>query len=146
MGSIRIYIDPMVNNTGSEMSRPAGLRAASGILGTYIAVTAGTIVALAVMSSVAPRLATSEAWGHALIVAAFAVVLPLRLRAARRGSVRGLVAVAVIAAVVAVVNVAEAALPGAFPGWMRIEMAVIAVLMTVLASLAVRSLRRSRRG
>lgn len=144
--SIANYIDRVVNNNESGMPLPAGLRAASGVLGIYVAVTAGTIVALAVMSSVAPSLVTGEAWGHALIVAVFAIVLPLRMRAARRGSVRGLASVAVIAAVLVVVNVAEAALPGAFPGWMRIEMAAIAVLMAVLASLAARSLRQPRRG
>jgi hypothetical protein len=144
--SITTYIDRVVNNKGSEMSLPTGLQAASGVLGIYVAVTVGTIVALAVMSSAAPPLATREAWGHALIVAVFAIVLPLRMRAARRGSVRGLVAVAVIAAVLVVVNVVEAALPGAFPGWMRIEMVAIAVLMAGLASLAARSLRQPRRG
>jgi hypothetical protein len=135
----------VVNSTASETLRPPGLRAASGVLVLYVAVTAGTIVALAVLSSAAPRLATGAAWGHALIVAVFAVVLPLRMRAARKGSVRGLVAVTVIATVLVVVNAAEAALPGAFPGWMRIEMAAIAVLMAVLASLTALGLGQARR-
>jgi hypothetical protein len=34
-----------------------------------------------------------------------------------------------------VVNAVEAALPHAFPGWMRIEMVVIAVLMALLIGL-----------
>jgi hypothetical protein len=137
----------MVNNSADELTgtSPAGLRAASWVLGGYVAVAAGTIVALVVMSSAAPRLATHEAWGHAVIVAVLSFILPLRLRAALRGSTRALVAVAVIATALAAANIVEAALPGVFPGWMRAEMMVIAALMAGLATLAVRSLRRARR-
>jgi hypothetical protein len=99
------------------------------------------VVALAVLSGVAPRLATPEAWGHAVIVAVFAVVLPLRWRAARRGGTRGLRAVGIIAAVLAVVNAVEACLP-AFPAWMRVEMALVAVLMLVLLACVVTTARR----
>lgn len=115
----------------------------AGVLVTgYVAIVLGTVVALAVMSSMAPRLATDEAWGHAVIVAIFAIVLPLRLRSARAGNARAWRAVGVIAAVLLVVNVVEAALPGAFPVWMRVQMAVIAVLMAALVVLT----RKASRG
>jgi hypothetical protein len=137
----------MVNNSVDEISgtSPAGLRAASWVLGGYGAIATGTIIALVVMSSAAPHLATREAWGHAVIVAVLSFILPLRLRGASRGSTRALVAVAVIAAALSAANVVEAALPGVFPGWMRVEMIVIAALMAALATLAVRSLRQARR-
>ena len=56
------------------------------IVWTYVAIALGTIAALAVLSAVAPYEATQAAWVHAVIVAVLAVVLPLRLRAARAGS------------------------------------------------------------
>jgi hypothetical protein len=114
--------------------RSADLAAASTVVRAYVVLTVATVAALIVMSAVAPRLATSNAWGHAVIVAIFAILLPLRMRAARKGSTRALRGVTVMAVAVLAVNVVEAALPQ-FPGWMRIEMAVIAVLMALLAGL-----------
>ena len=135
-------------NTGSneiaQTSPAAGLQAASNLVRAYVVLTIGTIIALIVMGAVAPHLATQEAWGHAVIVVVFAVLLPLRLRAARKGSADALRAVAIIASVLLAVNVVEAALPHAFPGWMRIEMVVIAVLMAVLVSMLVRRIRQPR--
>lgn len=130
----------MANN---EMTAPVfDVRSMSWAVGAYVLIVVGTVIALVVLGSTAPALATDEAWGHAVVVAVFAVLLPVRLRAARRdrGAVR---AVAIIAGVLAVVNVVEAALPGVFPDWMRVEMVLIAALMLVLTSLAVRAVRRA---
>lgn len=117
-----------------------------GVLGAlvtgYVVIALATVAALAIMSSAAPALATSEAWGHAVIVAVFAIVLLLRWRSARAGDAKAWRAVGVIAAVLLVVNAVEAALPGVFPVWMRVEMAVIAVLMCVLVVL----MRQKARG
>ena len=41
----------------------------------YLLVTAATLVALAVLAVADAHLATSHAWGHAIIVAAFAVLM-----------------------------------------------------------------------
>lgn len=60
------------------------LRAISTAVGIYVAIVTGTIAALGILSATAPHLATQDAWVHAVIVAVFAVVLPLRLRAARQ--------------------------------------------------------------
>jgi hypothetical protein len=127
----------MVNkemNQATQESRPVDLATASTVIRGYVVLTVATVLALIVMSVVAPRLATNDAWGHAVIVVVFVILLPLRMRAARKGSTRALRAVTVMAAVVLVVNAVEAALP-AFPGWMRIEMVVIAVLMALLVAL-----------
>jgi hypothetical protein len=121
--------------------RSADLAAASLVVRAYVVLTVATVAALIVMSAVAPRLATSNAWGHAVIVVIFAILLPLRMRAARKGSTRALRVVTVIAVAVFAVNVVEAALPR-FPGWMRIEMAVTAVLMVLLAGLLTGRVRR----
>lgn len=145
--SIVLYIDCVVNTGSNETVRanPAvGLQAVSNLVRAYVVLTIGTIIALIIMGAVAPHLATQEAWGHAVIVVVFAVLLPLRLRAARKGSADALRAVAIIASVLLAVNVVEAALPHAFPGWMRIEMVVIALLMAVLVTTVIRIIRRPR--
>jgi isoprenylcysteine carboxyl methyltransferase (ICMT) family protein YpbQ len=147
MRSIRRYIDQMVN-TGSneitEASTSAGLRPVSAVVAGYVVLTAATIVTLIILEGTARHLATKDAWGHAVIVLVFAVLLPLRLRAARKGSADALRALAIIASALLVVNAVEAALPHAFPGWMRIEMVVIVVLMAVLLSMVVRRIRQPR--
>jgi hypothetical protein len=111
------------------------------VVRAYVVLTAATVAALIVMSAVAPRLATSNAWGHAVIVVIFVILLPLRMHAARKGSTRALRGVTIMAVAVLAVNAVEAALPQ-FPGWMRIEMAVIAVLMALLAGLLTGRVRR----
>ncbi|WP_185842402.1 hypothetical protein [Streptomyces sp. WAC 06725] len=87
-----------------------------------------------------------EAWGHAAVVAVFAIVLLLRTRAALRRSRAGFRAVTVIGCVLLVVNVVEAALPGVFPPWMRIEMLIIAAMMLALVVLSVRGRRTAPAG
>jgi len=103
----------------------------SALVGSYAVIVLGTVVALAVLTGVAPRWAPPEAWGHAVVVAVFAALLPLRWRAARRGSARARRAVRIIAAVLLVVNLVEAFVP-AFPLWMRVQMGVIAMIMFAL--------------
>jgi hypothetical protein len=105
------------------------LRVVTGLVAVYVVIAIGTVVALGALSAVEPRVATTAAWVHAVIVLVFAVVLPLRLRAVGRGSRRALIAVGIIAAVLLVVNVVEALIPGLFPLWMRVEMVAIAVVM-----------------
>ncbi|MBB5118693.1 hypothetical protein [Streptomyces eurocidicus] len=139
----------MVNNMGTDKRESASLASLSlagveRLVAAYVVVALGTLAALAVLAATAPRLATDEAWGHAVIVAVFAIVLPLRTRAALRGSPSGLRALTVIGCVLLVVNLVEAALPGVFPAWMRVEMLVIAAMMLILAILSVR-VRRNRR-
>jgi hypothetical protein len=110
----------------------------TAIVGSYVVIVLGTVVALGILSATAPRLAGPDAWVHAMIVAVFAVILPLRVRAARAGSLGALRAVGLISAVLFLVNVIEAVIPGLFPTWMRVEMVGIAVLMAGLILLLVR--------
>jgi peptidoglycan/LPS O-acetylase OafA/YrhL len=99
------------------------------LVGLYLAVSVVTLVVLGLLAAVGSKEATSSAWVHAVIVAFFAVLLEMRMRAARRGSRRASVAVLIIATVLLVANIIEAAAPGAFPTWMRFEMVAIAALM-----------------
>lgn len=115
------------------------------LLRAYIGVVVATLVALGLLSVAAPTQAPQEAWIHAVIVAIFAVVLPLRARSAIRGSIGGLRAVGLISAVLLLVNVLEALLPDLFPVWMRIEMIGIAALMAaVVLSVVFQRLSRPR--
>ena len=107
------------------------------VIGTYVAIVSLTVATLAVLSAAAADQAPSEAWVHAVIVAVFAALLPVRLKSAARGSVGGLRAVGIICAVVFVVNVVESLLT-MFPTWMRVEMIVIALLMLVGVGLVIR--------
>ena len=110
-------------------------------VGAYATVALGTLAALAVMAVVAPRLATSEAWEHAVIVGVFALLLVMRSRAARGGSAAGLRAVVVIAGILTAANLVEAAIPGLFPSWMRVEMLAVAALTLLVMVLAVNARR-----
>lgn len=101
----------------------------------YVLVVLATIAALITMSVVAPHLATDHAWGHAVIVAGFAVLLPLRMRSARAGNRGGLLAVGIISAVLFLVNVVEMLIPHFLPSWMRIEMIGTAALMAASVAL-----------
>lgn len=135
-------IGRMVNSNEVQTDTPRWLGAVSALVWGYAASMVATVVALAVLASTAPDQATEEAWGHALIVVVFAVLLLVRLRSARSGSTRAVRALGVIAAVLLVVNLVEAALPGVFPGWMRGEMVAIAVWMGAVLVLVRRSARR----
>ncbi|MFF7232545.1 hypothetical protein BX264_7004 [Streptomyces sp. 2333.5] len=129
----------MVNSM--EAHTPHRLGAVSALVWGYVAAMVATVVALALLASRAPGQATEEAWGHALIVILFAVLLLVRLRSARSGSTRAVRALGIIAAALLVVNLVEAALPDVFPEWMRVEMVAIALWMAALLILVRRSAR-----
>jgi hypothetical protein len=124
-------------NTASD-ARARGLLSVEVLVAIYVASVVATIVALAILTAIDPAQATSEAWGHAIVVAIFAIVLPLRLRAAQAGSHRAHTVVGVIAVALIAVNVMEAVIPGFVPLWMRIEMIATAALMAVVAALIFR--------
>jgi hypothetical protein len=121
-------------NKDTVRAREPDLVLASKAVWVYVGLTVATLIALVVMTGVAPHLATDEAWGHQIIVAIFAVLLPLRMRAARGGSSGAVRAVLIIATVVGVVNLVEAILP-VFPLWTRIVMPVVVVTMAALVAI-----------
>lgn len=120
--------------------RTRSLTPLAALVGIYVVVVIATLAALAVMSAAGSHEATQEAWVHAVIVAAFAALLPLRLRAARHDD-SALKAVALIAAVLVVLNIVEALVPGLFPSWMRAEMIAVAALMIALVALTLRAVK-----
>lgn len=124
-------------NTKSK-SRSTNLAGIAAVLRVYLVVVLATLIVLIVLAKTAPSQAPSAAWTHAVIVAGFAVLLPIRLRSAQRGSVGALRAVGLIAAALFLVNVIEALIPGFVPIWMRVEMIGVAVLMGLVILLVVR--------
>ena len=126
-------------NIIGHMVNASPLNASATVVRVYVALTAATVLTLALLSLVAPDLATDHAWGHAIIVVVFAVLLPLRLRAAREGKRSGVRAVGLISGTLVAVNLVEGVLPGFFPTWMRVEMFCIAALMACNVLLVVRA-------
>lgn len=124
----------MVNSRSGVISSTssAPIPAAAVAVRIYLAVVIATLLGLAVLSSAGSHQATSNAWGHAIVVSVFAVVLPLRLRSARTRRRSAIRAVGLIAAVLFLVNVTEALIPGFVPAWMRAQMYVVAALMLVV--------------
>lgn len=124
-------IDYMVNTIiqSSSSPQPIALAKAAILVRTYLLVVLSTLVTLAVLTHYAPQFATSSAWGHTIIVAIFAIILPLRLRRAQKGRRGAIRAVGLISAVLFLVNVTESLIPGFVPLWMRIDMGIVALLM-----------------
>jgi hypothetical protein len=128
----------MVNS--AVRAKPVELRGLTVVVGTYVAIAVGTLLALALLQVTAPGLAPQEAWIHAVIVVVFAALLPMRLRAARAGSKSGLRAVGIIATVLLVANVVVSLIPHLLPTWMRVEMIAIALLMGIAVLLVARAM------
>lgn len=128
------------------VSRRGRMQAMGVLVRVYVAVVLGTVVALGILSVAAPAQATRDAWVHAVIVAVFAVLLPLRFRSARSGSRGALRAVGLICAALFLVNVIEVMIPGLFPVWLRAVMVGIAVLMAAVIGLVVREALTVPRG
>jgi hypothetical protein len=122
------YIDCMVKSIATAVPLKP-LPAAAILVRVYLAVVVATLVILGVLSDTAPHQATSHAWGHAIVVSVFAIVLPLRLRSAQTGRRSAIRAVGLISAALFLANVIEALIPGFVPSWMRVEMYVVAALM-----------------
>lgn len=121
------------------VSRHRDLQAIAVLVHIYVVIVLGTLAALGIMSAAAPALATTDAWVHAVIVALFAVLLPLQLRSATSGSRGGLRALGLISAALFLVNAVEVMIPGLFPVWLRVVMVGIALLMAAMIGLVVRA-------
>ena len=120
------------------------LRRIVQIVRCYAFVVAATLIALGILSLTDPRQATQSAWVHMVIVAAFAILLPLRVSSAVSGNVRALRAIGLVSAALLLVNAVEANLTETFPLWMRVEMIGIAAAMAAVILLVVRIRVRSR--
>jgi hypothetical protein len=144
LGGTDLSVDRSVNIIDRMVNTSTLPRSLGPLVAAYVVTAVGTLGVLGVLSATAPAQAGQDAWVHAVVVAVFAAVLWLRLRAARRGSRRAQIGMVVIASVLAVANVVEAALPDLFPTWMRWEMLAITVLMVAVLMLCAAPARQRR--
>lgn len=126
----------MVNKaaTAENVGTPVALRASAALVWAYVILVGLSLAALIVLSAVMREWATTEAWVHMVIVAVFAIVLPLQIRRARLGQRGAVRAVGLIAAVLFVVNVVEVLVPSFMPAWMQIVMVLMAAAMAGVVS------------
>lgn len=103
----------------------------------YSFLALATVALLAIFSVTTPALATKDAWIHAIIVAVFALILPLRARAAKSGKRSALRATGIISSVIFLVNVIEGLIPNFVPVWMRVDMFITAALMLCVISFVI---------
>lgn len=121
----------------SKLSRASQLRIILRLARLYSVIALATIGALIIFSIAKPSLINKDAWVHAIIVGVFAVVLPLRARAALRGKHSALRATGIISAVLFLVNVVEGLLPNFMPLWIRVSMFLIATIMIFIVGLVI---------
>ena len=123
----------MQQGVESEVSR--SLRRIRVLCVVYLAATVVTLGFLAWKNGDA-SLVTDEAWVHAIILLALAVVLVRVAKRAEAGSRRGYLRLRIVGLVVPLASLVEALIPGLFPTWMRIEQALYGVLLLAVAALA----------
>jgi hypothetical protein len=121
----------------STASRPSKLPLVRQLIVVYAALSVATVLALVVVTVVAPDHVTPQAWVRGVIVAGTSF-LTLRFAAgAVRGEPRALLRLRIILAVLCVAVAGVLAfLP--LPGWVVAEQVVCAVLLFVAAVLALR--------
>jgi hypothetical protein len=89
-------------------------------------------------------LVTQDAWVHAAILLAFAVVLVRVAQRAASGDRRAYLRLRIIGLVVPIASIVEALIPGLFPGWMRVEQLLYGLWLLAVVALASRpAVRRS---
>jgi hypothetical protein len=109
----------------------------------YLAATVASLGFLAVQSG-DRSLVTDEAWGHEIVLLAFAIVLVRVAGRAATGNRRAYLRLRIIGLVVPIASVVEALIPGFLPDWMRVEQLLYGGWLLAVVVLASRpSVRRS---
>ncbi|GGS90490.1 hypothetical protein ACFFV7_44040 [Nonomuraea spiralis] len=124
-------------NSSDALPRP-GLHAAMLLVAAYTTLSLLTIVAIAVLSGVAPSLVTDEAWGRGIIVAATSILTLAFARRAQHGGDRALLRLRIVLVVI-LVAVVGVLLFLPLPGWMVAEQGVCGILLLAAAILAFRA-------
>jgi hypothetical protein len=127
---------------GSRFSRVKAL------VGTYLGVSAATIVAVVLLRNDA-AMVNAAVWIRSTIVLASALLtLSFVIRAAR-GSRRAFLRLRIVSAVMVIAIATIIALPGTFPTWLKIEQGVCGLLLLGVVALvngkALRSAFAARR-
>lgn len=108
----------------------AALRIVMILLGGFLALSALTLVAAAILLRADPAAVTPAVWVRGTIVLACALVSLLFARAAARGSARAFLRLRILTAIwlVAIVAIIAGAF-GPFPLWMKTEQGVCGLLL-----------------
>jgi len=122
----------------TQAQQPGGagaFRRIRGFLGCYLALSALTVAATALLRLRAVDV-TPAVWTRESIVLASAVATYAFAVRAGRGSRRALLRLRLVSAVMLAAIAVVVALPGAFPGWLRIEQAGCGLLLLPVVVLA----------
>ena len=112
----------------------AALRTVSALVGTYLGISALTLVAIILFRS-NPAIVNTAVWIRGSIVVASATLMFIFARRASGGAPRAFLRVRLISAIMLVAIVVIIALPGTFPLWMKLEQAVCGLLLLVVVIL-----------
>ena len=112
----------------------AALRTVTTLVGTYLAISVLTLVAIILLRD-NPAIVNTAVWIRGTIVVASAALMFLFARRARSGAARAFLRVRLISAIMLVAIVVIIALPGTFPLWMKLEQAACGLLLLVVVIL-----------
>jgi hypothetical protein len=110
------------------------LRTITALVGTYLALSVVTLVAMVVLRN-DPTIVTTAVWIRGSLVTASAVLLFIFALRAGAGAPRAFLRVRIVSAIVLVAIAVIVALPGTFPIWFRIEQAACGILMLAVVIL-----------
>ncbi|MGV9678741.1 hypothetical protein ACWDSJ_25955 [Nocardia sp. NPDC003482] len=108
----------------------------------YTLLSAATVVALLILSALAPDLVTDQAWVRGVIVAATSLLTYAFARRAERGEPRALLRLRIVVTVL-VIAFAAVLIFLPLPGWMVVEQVIGLALLVVIAGLVFRGRRPS---
>lgn len=117
----------------SESTAAAPLRTAERLVRGYVVVSLVTVVALLILTLLAPRDVTIEAWVRGVIVAGTSLLTLLFARRARSGGAKALLRLRIIV-VVLIVAVLGVLFFLPLPLWMVIEQALCGVILVATAT------------
>lgn len=112
----------------------AALRTVTALIGTYLGISAATLVAIILLRD-NPAIVNTAVWIRGTVVVASAALMFAFARRANAGAPRAFLRVRLISAIMVVAIVVIIALPGTFPLWMKLEQAVCGALLVVVVVL-----------
>lgn len=118
-----------------------GFQQVKVLVGTYLALGVATLVAIWLMRDDHAAV-TDAVWTRATLVVAGAAVLYLFTHRAAQGSRRAYLRVRLVSAIMLVAIVVIVVLPGVFPVWMRVDQAVVGlVVLGIVTAVNSRNMR-----
>ena len=124
----------LASATGHIARNQAALRTVTALVGTYLAISALTLIAIVILRN-NPAIVTTAVWIRGSIVVASAALMFVFARRAAAGAPRAFLRVRLISAIMLVAIVVIIALPGTFPLWMKLEQGVCGALLLVVVIL-----------